>query len=721
MPRVWRGDLSFLDALPVAAVVVGSDGSIAHANAAALALWGLPRAELLGRDARRVLLADRSGSAHGAGVLDDVLAAVAERGTWTGDLELEVAGGGEEGAEPGPRTRSTTWTAVTDDTRLAAGALLVVDPAGTGTPGLSPSGRRLRRLAAVTEELMRARSVDEVAGIVTGPVRDAAGATVASLALLVDQETLALAGLSGAGPTERAAYASFPLASDNPAAESVRTRELLHLAHEEIAQRYPDMAPISRGTRSMLCLPLLAGGEPVGVVSLSLPGRRRLDDAETVFLRLLADSCAETLVRIRAQHAAADREAKLSLLADVGARLLGSVDYEQTLRAVAEAGLPWFAQWCTVALLEDDRLRFIALAQSRPDRDHELVELIDSYGPQPGDALYGVVESGRTLHVPEISDAQLAGAATDARHLALLRSIGFRSVLCCPLRVGDRVSGVITWVAGDDGRRFDEADLAFAEDLAHRAATAIDSAELHDQVRTAALELQRAVLPDALYDVPGVRTAVEYLPAGRTEAGGDFYDVIYLDDGRIAAFVGDVMGRGVSAASTMAQMRSAIRTLVAVDPTPTAVMSAMDKVFEALHLEQLVTMVYVVVDPALDHLEVINAGHPPPVLLGADGSTTFLDHPSTLILGVGGGERAVRRATFTTGDALLLHTDGLTERRGEDDDSARERLVASLRSGAGVPAGAPELQGWLSGVVEQLRDPTRDDDVAALVLVRDPE
>jgi serine phosphatase RsbU (regulator of sigma subunit) len=296
-----------------------------------------------------------------------------------------------------------------------------------------------------------------------------------------------------------------------------------------------------------------------------------------------------------------------------------------------------------------------------------------------------------------------------------MRALNLSSGLSCALKVGDRTFGVITWVAGEGGRRFSENDLTFGEDLAQRAAIAIDNAQLHSQVRTAALELQRAVLPETLPRVEGWSTSVQYHPAGRTDAGGDFYDVVPLEDGRLAMFVGDVMGRGVAAASVMAQMRSAIRTLVAVDPTPNAVLAGMDRVFDALHLEQLVTMVYAIADPALDHLQVINAGHPPPVLLAADGQIELLEHPSTLILGVGGGQRAVRFAEFRPGDRLLLYTDGLVERRGEDGDTADARLITALRD---PRPGDPEE--WLASVVDELRDPTRDDDVAALLVARDP-
>ena len=136
-------------------------------------------------------------------------------------------------------------------------------------------------------------------------------------------------------------------------------------------------------------------------------------------------------------------------------------------------------------------------------------------------------------------------SAKDEEHLRLIRLLELRSGMSCPLKVRDRVFGVITWVAGEGGRRFGAADLEFGEEIARRAAVAIDNAQLHSQVRDVALELQEAVLPAALPEPDGWTTAVRYLPAGRTDAGGDFYDLVPLDGGRLAMFVGDVMGRGV--------------------------------------------------------------------------------------------------------------------------------------------------------------------------------
>ena len=706
--RSWQPDAALLDGLTIAAVALDARGTVVYANPTALDLFGSPFDRLVDADARTRLLDEPE-----RGAVDQVLKLVQRTGSWTGELTM-LAGGTT------PVAMRTSWTRLVEDPDHG-GALVLVEAtdetADPYAPG-QPLGSRLRRLAEVTSELLAAADLEAVSAIVTDHMMKAAGATAASLSLIVADDTLALMALRGGMEETASRWATYPLASEVPSAESARTGRPVLARRDEVAQRYPDLGAIAEGTGSILCLPLVVtGGRVLGVVSLSFPGRRQLSEAEHLFLRVLADTCAMTIDRVDAQRAARDREAKLAFLADTSAKLSSDLDYETTLTAVAEAAVPWFADWCAISLAEDGVLRTIAVAHTHPERIALVRELQERYPTDPASDQggYRVLRTGQSQLVPEVTDELLAQAARDDEHFELMRALNLRSGMSCPLKVGDRTLGVITWVAGEEGRRFTDNDLAFGEDLARRAAIAIDNAQLHSQVRTAALELQRAVLPERLPSVEGWSTTVQYLPAGRTDAGGDFYDVLELDDGRLAMFVGDVMGRGVAAASVMAQMRSAIRTLVAVDPDPAAVLAGMDRVFDALHLEQLVTMVYAVADPGLDQLQVINAGHPPPVLLAADGQIELLEHPSTLILGVGGGQRAVRSAEFRRGDRLLLYTDGLVERRGEDADSALARLITALQT---PPTGDPE--DWLSTVVEELRDPTRDDDVAALLVARDP-
>jgi serine phosphatase RsbU (regulator of sigma subunit) len=282
-----------------------------------------------------------------------------------------------------------------------------------------------------------------------------------------------------------------------------------------------------------------------------------------------------------------------------------------------------------------------------------------------------------------------------------------------PLKVGDRVLGVVTWVAGEQGRRFGARDLTFGEDLARRAAVAIDNSQLHTELREMAVRLQRAILPAALPRVDGWEIAAHYSPAGHLDAGGDFYDVIRLENGRIALFVGDVMGRGVHAAAAMAQMRSAVRAFVAVDPSPGTLLSRLDRLFAQYDIDQLVTMMYAVADPVRDEIVVASAGHPAPVVLRADGSQTTLEVPDSLLLGAGGEDRTAVVFPFGPGDLVLAFTDGLIERRNEDIDVGQRRLEAAcgrLRSGV--------LRDHLLGLIDEVRDPVRDDDVAALAVRR---
>jgi serine phosphatase RsbU (regulator of sigma subunit) len=377
--------------------------------------------------------------------------------------------------------------------------------------------------------------------------------------------------------------------------------------------------------------------------------------------------------------------------------------------------VPWFADWCVIALEEDRYLRTIAVAHNHPELAETVRLLQERYPSSPDDpgGGYEVLRTGRSTLLPDITEEMLVAGAKDEEHLRLLRLLQLRSGMSCALTVRDRVLGVISWVTGEGGRRFGPADLEFGEEIARRAAIAIDNAQLHSQVRDTALELQQAVLPSTLPQPDGWTVAVRYLPAGRTAAGGDFYGLVPLEQGRFALFVGDVMGRGVAAAAVMAQMRSTVRALAALDHRPDAVMANLDRVFDVLQVDQLVTAAYAVVDGD-GGVEVVSAGHPPAAVVRADGSVEVLRPQATFLLGAGGGERSTQVTSVPPGDVLVLYTDGLTERPGEDADVGTARLAAALRDLRG-----DDLDGWIDRVVEAVRDPRRDDDVAVLLLRRD--
>ena len=701
----WATATGVFDHLGVPVIGLEPGGRVFYTNApAASEPWAVRRGSQV---------QDELFCPDDAGTLAELMSHVLAGEAWSGALHLRRA---EGGGAPVVTTLCPALLPAVDGSSGQApqGAFLVI---GSLSASAGTDAGRLRDIAIVTNELLHAVTLDDVTATVVERLTAAAGATVGSLSVVEDDLSLRLLGLRGAAPGAASRWASYPVGGDTPAAEAVRLHQnLVLVGREEILRRYPGLESATAGERTMVCLPLLVAQRAMGVITLSFPGRREVDAAELQFLGILADTCAQTIDRIEAQQEAADRERKLGFLAEASGRLVAELDYESTLVGVAELAVPWFADWCAIALEDDGRLRTLAVAHAEPDYEHLVRELQELYPASP-DAVrggYEVLRSGESELVADVTDEILVEAAQDDHHLDLLRQLNFRSAMACPLKVGDRVLGVITWVAGERGRRFSDADVAFGEDLARRAAVAIDRSELHSQLREVAVRLQRAVLPQRLPDLAGHELAVTYLPAGRTGTGGDFYDVLPLDEGRFAWFVGDVMGRGVEATTTMAQMSAALRTLAAVGSEPDVVMTRLDMVFDRIHLEQLVSVVYGVVDPARDEVLVVNAGHPPPLLISPRARPESVRGADTLILGAGGGPRSVVRRPFRSGDALLAFTDGLVERRGEDADEGLRRLAGRCDG----LLSAVELEVELRGVVDAVRDPTRDDDVAALVIRR---
>jgi serine phosphatase RsbU (regulator of sigma subunit) len=307
----------------------------------------------------------------------------------------------------------------------------------------------------------------------------------------------------------------------------------------------------------------------------------------------------------------------------------------------------------------------------------------------------------------------VAPTARNDEHRELLLQLGLRSVILVPLIARGAVLGVMSWVMAESDRRYHEADLPFASDLARRAAIAIDNSRLHTETLEAAVRLQRAVLPLLPDHVPGWDIASLYSPAGRTDVGGDFFDAVPLLDGTLALFVGDVMGRGVRAAAAMAQMRAAIRAYISVDADAGEVMRKLDGLFTTYDVSRLVTMIYLLADPAGGKATIVNAGHPPPVLLRAHGAVEQLATPTGAPLGIESAPREPLTFELRPGDLLLAFTDGLIERRDEDIDVGQRRLLAALPSLTGAALGTR-----LAEMVDAVRDHTRSDDVAALAVRR---
>ena len=246
-----------------------------------------------------------------------------------------------------------------------------------------------------------------------------------------------------------------------------------------------------------------------------------------------------------------------------------------------------------------------------------------------------------------------------------------------PLTVRDGVLGVMTLLATSPGRNLGPDDLELAEDLARRAAAGAENARLFAGQRAAALTLQHALLPERLPDIHGVQLAARYTPAGSgVEVGGDWYDVLALADGTVGLAMGDVVGKGVPAASLMGQLRNALRAFAWDGHDPAAILERLNRLVNELgSSDHMATLVYAVLDPESGQLRLASAGHPPPALRQPDGTVVFLEVTPGVPLGaLPDSQYTERTISVEPGSKLLLYTDGVVESRELPLDEGMERL-----------------------------------------------
>jgi serine phosphatase RsbU (regulator of sigma subunit)/anti-sigma regulatory factor (Ser/Thr protein kinase) len=262
-------------------------------------------------------------------------------------------------------------------------------------------------------------------------------------------------------------------------------------------------------------------------------------------------------------------------------------------------------------------------------------------------------------------------------------------------------------------RDFDEDDVTLLQLAADRAALAIDNARISEQ-RAVTSIMQRTLLPDALPQIPGMRFSAKYLPAGSgVKIGGDWYDVFQLTSGNLAFVIGDVVGRGVLAASVMAEIRTALRAYMMQGHELTRVVSMLNELLVSMGRSRGATLSILALDPEAEALEVVTAGHLPPLLIEPDGRARLLEQRHGLPVGVRGGHDYQSFSyPFPAGSRLLLYTDGLIERRDESIDLGLQRLTVAAEAAAQLPDSP-----LADGVYRALLDETPlKDDVALLAI-----
>jgi PAS domain S-box-containing protein len=411
--------------------------------------------------------------------------------------------------------------------------------------------------------------------------------------------------------------------------------------------------------------------------------------------------------------AAALRTARLQ---QATAMLAEALDVEQVVEVITEVGRTAIgALRSAVALLEDDRLRLRVvnpdgLAPAGPDSAGVRLTL------DTPSVMTRAIATRRPVLIPDPQELRRqfeTDQDTGGGGGRITDTGDERSWVGLPLIAAGAPLGALRF-SFNRPRRITEEERVFLEALAGQCALAVERAEMYEQEHTAAVTLQRSLLPDKLPHVPGLALDAKYLPRS-TEVGGDWYDVFWLPDRRLAVTVGDVMGKGLSAAAGMGRVRNALRALALTDPRPAAVLAGLDRLFSATELEEQVTTVsFLVIDPETGEGQAGNAGHPPTLLL-TPGALPVLDQAEA---GTPLGWASPRRQhafRLPPGSTAVFYSDGLVENRRRGLDAGLDELVRVAASAPDDLLSAPGrlLQFLLD---HMLAGYEQDDDVTVLVM-----
>jgi PAS domain S-box-containing protein len=411
-------------------------------------------------------------------------------------------------------------------------------------------------------------------------------------------------------------------------------------------------------------------------------------------------------------------ELRSRFLADASRQLAASLDYTQTLSTVAWAAVPQIADWCAVDLLDEHgRLQRVVAAHRDPNK-RILADRLRDFAPERLDPTQGagrVVHSGTSQLYPQISEEMLAAAAKNDQHLRLMNALGMRSAVIVALKTTRATLGTMTLVSSESGRRFDHDDVLFAEQIADRAAVAVENARLYDaQVRTA-VTLQRSLLPEVVPEIPGWEAAARYRPAGsdpRVEVGGDFYDFTPTPAGWMV-IIGDVTGKGVQAAALTSLLRHGARVISQTETRPSVILQRLNVALAQQQVLSPCTALCLLLGKD-GQLALASAGHPLPLLIGRDGEVRELGAPQRLIGLPHPYAWHDQIITIDPGETIVLHTDGITDATGATQRFGEQRLHALLRDHADRAPDA--LLSELEATLDAFQVGPQADDTALIAL-----
>jgi serine phosphatase RsbU (regulator of sigma subunit) len=480
------------------------------------------------------------------------------------------------------------------------------------------------------------------------------------------------------------------------------------------------------GVRRALFIPLLVHDEAIGALGVFRKRPRAYREGEEGLLLALAGQLAVAVQNARLHERTkelseilestleSERRAARQLrgLYSISQSLAESLSLDATLAAVARAMVELLDADAAVIRMPDPRTEALtvrALHVADPAVEDVVGSLVAR--PQPLTA-----PLARRLARSRQAVALHPGtAAPEDAHRVLdpfLRQGATAAVL--PLVTPGEVLGTLTVVSFDRERPLKQPGIDAAMAVAGQAALAIDNARLYQQQKDFAETMQRSLLPRALPQVPGIEVGHVYQSSARVDVGGDLYDFLVLGDGRLAVVIGDVLGKGITAAADMAMAKYLFRVLARAEADPAAFLrSANDVAGGELEEGKFVTLLYALVDAERREVTAASAGHPPARVVHPDGRVTPLGGTG-LPLGIEADQAYVGdRAELEPGSVVVLYTDGVVEARRDSELYGEERLDRVL---AGRDLSAQELAEEILADCRAFAGGELDDDCAVVCL-----
>jgi serine phosphatase RsbU (regulator of sigma subunit) len=453
----------------------------------------------------------------------------------------------------------------------------------------------------------------------------------------------------------------------------------------------------TNGVRRALVVPLIVHDEVIGALAVYKTRARPYREGEESLLLALSSQLAVAVENARLHERAKElgevlesaldserRSARqLRGLYEISASFSESLSLDATLDAVTKT---------VVQLFELD-----AAVIRMPGARGEELEAKSVYVGDPSLR----ETAGRLLTVPQPMDAPLARRLVRSGQPVLLKpgTVDSRdahrvlepfltqggTAAVMPLATPGEFLGTLTLLSLDPARPLERETVDVAMTVAAQAALAIDNARLYQQQKDFSETMQQSLLPSALPAVAGIEVGHVYESSARVDVGGDVYDFLTLEDGRLAVVLGDVTGKGIQAAADMAMAKFSFRALARMHPEPAEFLaSANEVVVEEIETGKFITMLYVLVDADEGTVSSASAGHPAARVVTAEGEVGELGGHG-LALGIDSDqEYDVAETTLSPGTTVVLYTDGVIEARRAGELYGEERLDALLRSRAGL-------------------------------------